>query len=191
VGFLFAMLVWPMAAPLTKKIGKRWGLVGCYGMGLISAAITPFINRPGYIYIIFAIGLVFNFVGQVRGMFLNSLMPDICDVDELESGERREGLYSAVLQFINKIESSLVGLLAMYVLAWTGFDSKMASQNVMPGDDVLIRMLWYGFIPMLIFAVVAFIITFYLPLTPEAMAKVRAELEGRRAAAKQAATEKA
>jgi Na+/melibiose symporter-like transporter len=183
VGFLFTLVVWPLAEPLSQKIGKRWGLILSTGILLIMSGITPIVTRPGWVWVIFGFSFIFIFAGAVKQTLIFAIMPDICDIDELTSGERREGLYSAVYTFVGKLESSIIGSLAMFVLAWTGFNSKLASEDVMPTHDVLIKMLWYGLTPYIIFALVAFVIVCFFPLTPKRMEAVRAELEKRRQAA--------
>lgn len=50
-----------------------------------------------------------------------AIFPDIPDVDELRSGERREGVYSALITFIRKL-SSAVALFAVGVsIDWAGY----------------------------------------------------------------------
>jgi GPH family glycoside/pentoside/hexuronide:cation symporter len=191
VGFLFTLVVWPLAAPLTRMIGKRWGLIVGFGTTLLSAALMPLIVRPGWIWVIFWYGFFFMPWGMMQGVFMESIKPDICDIDELESGERREGLYSAVFSFVNKLEISVVVLLSSYLLVWSGFDTKAAAAGIMPSQQVLNKLLWWGFAPLIFFAAVAFAITFFNPLTPAAMAKVHAELEQRRAKSRLVGPDKA
>jgi len=187
LGLAVASFVWPVAAPLTRRIGKRRGLILTFGLELVSAVTLPLILRPGWIWVLFFHMLVFIIPGSMRGMFLSSIMPDICDLDELRSGERREGLYSSVLTFINQLEVSLCTLMRGYMLAWAGFNPKLVKEGILPSQDVLHNMLWLGLTPLLVFVLVAFVITWFIPLTPELMAKVRAELDARRAAAAQKA----
>lgn len=40
--------------------------------------------------------LAFIPLGAIGGTFTSAVMPDICDIDELESGERREGLFVTI-----------------------------------------------------------------------------------------------
>jgi len=183
VGFIIASFVWPLAAPVTRKIGKRWGLILGYGVALLYACILPVLTRPGWVLVLFFYGTAFQIPGAMRGMFLSSTMPDICDVDELKSGERREGLYSSVLTFISQLEVSLCTFLSGILLALAGFDSKAVAKNILPSEAVMRNILWFAFTPYIIFATVAFLITWFMPLTPQVMAKVHAELEARRAAA--------
>jgi GPH family glycoside/pentoside/hexuronide:cation symporter len=181
IGFAFTLLVWPLAAPLTRMIGKRWGLILGFGTTLLWAIITPLLVRPGWIWWLLGCNFFFMPWSMMQGVFMESIKPDICDIDELESGERREGLYSAVFSFINKLEISVVVLVSGYLLVWSGFDTKAAAKGILPTQEVLHSLLWWGFTPLIFFAAVAFVITFFNPLTPAMMAKVHAELEVRRA----------
>jgi GPH family glycoside/pentoside/hexuronide:cation symporter len=181
IGFAFTLLVWPLAAPLTRMIGKRWGLILGFGTTLLWAIITPLLVRPGWIWWLLACNFLFMPWSMMQGVFMESIKPDICDIDELESGERREGLYSAVFSFINKLEISVVVLVSGYLLVWSGFDTKAAAKGILPTPEVLHSLLWWAFAPLILFAAVAFVITFFNPLTPAVMAKVYAELEERRA----------
>jgi Na+/melibiose symporter-like transporter len=181
LGLGFNILIWPLAAPLTKLIGKRWGLILGFGSALLSAILAPFITRPGWVWVLFLNNLFWMPWGMMQGVFFSSIQPDICDVDELESGERREGLYSAVYSFINKLEISVVMLLSGYLLFWVGFDTKSAAAGIMPSDAVITRLMWWAFAPLIFFAAIGFVLTFFNPLTPKAMAKVHEEIEKRRA----------
>jgi GPH family glycoside/pentoside/hexuronide:cation symporter len=183
IGAIVASVVWPLAAPITRKLGKRKGLILGYGLSLLSVCTLPLVTRPGWVWIIFFHGLVFMIPGAMRGMFLSSTMPDICDVDELKSGERREGLYSSVLTFIAQLEVSICTFVSGFLLSQAGFNSMDAKNGILPSDEVLQRVLWFAFTPLIFFTAVAFVITWFMPLTPEVMAKVRAELEIKRAAA--------
>jgi GPH family glycoside/pentoside/hexuronide:cation symporter len=181
-GFLVNLLIWPLAVPLTRRLGKRWGLILGMGVQLLWAVTVPLVTRPGWIWIWFAhITFLLPFF-SMKGMFLSAIMPDICDIDELESGERREGLYAAVLSFISKLEVSLCTLIGGYFLYWAGFDARAASKGIQPTVDVMHNLLWLGFVPLIFFCAVAFVITCLLPLTPKTMAAVHAALEARRAA---------
>jgi Na+/melibiose symporter-like transporter len=176
----FTLLIWPLAAPLTRLIGKRWGLVLGFGTTMLSAIITPFITRPGWIWVIFWTNVFWMPWTMMQDVFFESTKPDICDLDELESGERREGLYSAVYSFINKLEISAVFLLGGYLLHWAGFDTKAASQSVLPSPQIINNLRWCAFTPLIFFAVADFVIAFFNPITPKVMERVHAELEARR-----------
>ena len=56
-----------------------------------------------------------------------SMVGDVCDEDELHSGTRSEGMYSAVFWWFIKVGTSLASIVAGMLLLYTQFDE---SQNV-------------------------------------------------------------
>ena len=81
----------------------------------------------------------------------DSIVPDICDLDELQHGNRREALFSAVLSFVYKLEVSLCVVLVGYLIRWSGFDPKAVSQPA----EVLSRLQWFAYTPNIVFAALA------------------------------------
>lgn len=110
-------------------------------------------------------------------MLLNSMLPDICDYDELINGERREGMFAATTSFVGKFGMSLAGLVAGFVLVGSGFDADLGGEQ---GEGVLttIRLL-YCVVPAVAILLAIFIFSKY-SLTEERAYKIRAELENRR-----------
>ncbi len=178
VGLVLALAMMFLAAPITRKLGKRTGLIVCFGLMFLSTCFAPLIYQPGHLYLVVFYGLCFAPVAMVLNNLSGSLIPDICDVDELEHGERREGLFAAVQSFVNKMETSTIMLFSGFLLKFSGFDQHIIVQP----PEVLHRMLWMYFTPSIFFAGVTFVISWFIPPDQKNMAAVRAELDARRAA---------
>ena len=58
-----------------------------------------------------------------------SMTADICDLDELETGERREGLFGAIYWWMVKFGLAFAGLLSGFILGVIGFDQDVALQS--------------------------------------------------------------
>jgi len=71
-----------------------------------------------------------------------SMTADICDLDELETGERREGLFGAIYWWMVKFGLAFAGLLSGFILGFIGFDQNIAIQT----DETLaqLRMAFIG-----------------------------------------------
>jgi len=179
-GLVYAFVLLPLAKPLTKFFGKRLAMIlgACWGM--VSLLVMILITKPGNIYIITFSGLALGLIGTILGGGAISIGPDICDIDELEYGERREGLFTAVGSFVSKLENSIMMLTGTWFLAYCGFNKDLPVQS----PEVLNKMVWLFFTPPIITGIVTLIITFYIPVYSEQkMAVVRAALEQRRAEA--------
>jgi GPH family glycoside/pentoside/hexuronide:cation symporter len=185
IGVTVSFLLVFLAAKLSKAIGKRQGLIINYGILFLSASLMPFFARPGWPYLLLAQMIIFGPVlGTLFNVFVGAMMPDICDLDELQSGERREGLFSAVQGFVSKVQNSLCYLMGGYVLMLSGFDAKHAAAipPIPQTPEVVERMRWMGFTPAIIFSGLAFLFIWLYPVTEKKMAEVRAQLEARRRA---------
>jgi GPH family glycoside/pentoside/hexuronide:cation symporter len=181
VGFAASLALVPLSARLSRRLGKRLGLLYGFTAAFLGAVLLPFFARSGHPYLLLTHLVAFGCANLVLTMFMSAVMPDICDLDELESGERREGLFSAVMSFVSKIENSLCMLLGGYMVAFSGFNTHLAQQMVQQPPEVLIRLRWLGFTPAIVFTGLALAIAFFFPLTRTVMDDVRLQLEARRA----------
>lgn len=183
VGFAVAFALIPVSTWLSRRLGKRRGLILGYAAAALGAVVLPLFALPGHPYLLLAHMILFGALGAVLTLFNNAVMPDICDLDELQNGERREGLFAAVQGFVSKIENSLCMLLGGYLLSMSGFDAQAAQHAVQQAPEVIDRLRWLAFTPQIAFALIAALIAFRFPLTPQRMDEVRRLLAERRAAA--------
>jgi GPH family glycoside/pentoside/hexuronide:cation symporter len=178
-GLATALVGWLVAKQLTTLIGKRMAFILGAFAGLVQNAMLPFIVAPGHLQRWFWLNVAFLPIGVILGAATAGIMPDICDLDELATGARREGMFTAVQAFVSKMEISVMTLLTGVFLAWTGFDAALPQQP----QWVLHRMLWMGFAPLIVISAICTVLSCFMPVTASMMAKVRAELDARHAAA--------
>jgi len=101
-----------------------------------------------------------------------SFAADICDEDELNTGHRREGLYSAVFALVYKTAIGIVALGSGALLAWAG----VVGQETMLSDDILLKVRTaYLFIPV-IFLSLAILSMWRYPLTRERVTEIQSQL---------------
>ncbi len=63
-------------------------------------------------------------------MLIPSMMADLCDEDELQHGQRREGVFVAIHSWVTSLSAALALLLAGLSLNLIGFDAQLsAAQN--------------------------------------------------------------
>lgn len=105
-----------------------------------------------------------------------SFAADICDEDELHTGHRREGLYSAVFAFVYKSAIGVVALGSGALLAWVGVAGQETS---LPAEILLKVRLAYLSIPVVFLSFAVLAMWFY-PLTRDRVAEIQAQLKSRR-----------
>jgi len=87
-----------------------------------------------------------------------AIFPDIPDVDELRSGERREGIYSALTTFTRKLSSALAVFAVAQVLQLAGYippveqAGKLIESVQTPAFITALRM-FFVFIPVLFISI--------------------------------------
>jgi GPH family glycoside/pentoside/hexuronide:cation symporter len=101
----------------TKILSDRISKGPAYGSGLVLAGLAiigTFLlpHHPTPLIYLLAVIAGIGFAGQF--VFPGSMVPDVVEVDEAQTGERREGLYFGIWSFIGK----LTGALGIAVSGW-------------------------------------------------------------------------
>lgn len=175
-GMAFGFAGIPFFSWIARRHGKRTGLA-C----VLSLAICAFIGdwwlydpeRP--VLQLLACGFV-AFTGAGFWTLYAATIGDVVDYDEAETGQRREGSFSACQSWISKVGIALGVGASGWILQFTGFDAKQAVQT--PESLFWIRILLSG-IPVIGLALALFAILRF-PLTEARMGEIRARLEARR-----------
>ena len=126
-------LVIPIVAAVSKKIGKRNTFILSQGISVIGYVLFWFLFVPGKPYL-FLIALPFHSFG-IGGLFtlMMSMTADVCDLDEFNTGQRREGILGAVYWWMVKFGNAFAGLLGGLILWTVGFDPEAASESAIYG----------------------------------------------------------
>jgi GPH family glycoside/pentoside/hexuronide:cation symporter len=174
---LISLGVLPFAPRVGRALGKRTLLLLGTGLHLATSLAAWVLLTPGQPWLLILLALLFAPAGLFMGVFTGSAMPDICDLDELQHGSRREGLFSAVTAFVTKVEVSLCALVIGYMLTFARFDAALPAQT----PATLMRLHWLAVWPYALLSAAALALAFSYPLTAARMAEVRAQLAARRA----------
>jgi len=114
-----------ISLPFYQQLGKRFSKARTYIIGAAGFVVVMFFSflftpgTPAPALYIFAVLVGIGSGGVV--MMIYAIFPDIPDVDELRSGERREGTYSALTTFTRKLSSALAVFAVAQVLQLAGY----------------------------------------------------------------------
>ncbi len=176
-GMILGLSGIPVYTAIARKFGKRRAMMGVQLSAMAAFLGTWWFYNPSIPWLqVFASGLI-AFTGAGFWVLYGSIGADVMDYDELESGKRREGAFSASGSWIMKVGMATGIGLSGWILSFTGFDAALGSaQN--PDTLTMIRLLLAA-IPIggLVIAMIALSM---FGLTPERMHEIRAELEARR-----------
>jgi GPH family glycoside/pentoside/hexuronide:cation symporter len=175
---VLSMAVLPFVPRISRSLGKRRAVIlGC-GIALGQGCIMPLLYTPANPYLQLVAAALTAPLIAIAIVLRDAIVPDICDIDELENGKRREALFTAVVSFVYKMEVSFCVVLVGYLLRFSAFDQTAKIQE----PEVLTLLRWFTFGPNIVFCAVALLFAIRFPVTEDYMAEVRRKLDVRRAA---------
>jgi GPH family glycoside/pentoside/hexuronide:cation symporter len=175
-GMVFGFLGIPFFNRLAHRFGKRAALATVLTLAICAFIGDWWLYDPQHpVLQLFACGFV-AFTGSGFWTLYGSVLADVVDHDELESGQRREGSFSACQSWISKVGIALGVGASGWILQFTGFDAKAPVQS--EHAIFMIRILLSA-IPV-IGLVLALLAILRFPLTAPRMHEIRAALEARR-----------
>jgi GPH family glycoside/pentoside/hexuronide:cation symporter len=177
VYFVCGLLGILTANRLSRLIGKHKTLICTLCIGLVAFGSSWWLYTPDYPQLSMLCSGLNGFSATGLWVVLPAMSADVIDFDELQSGKRREGAYSATFSWVMKAGMMFSMLIGGPLLEFTGFDAKLGGAQ--SAETVLwIRILFAG-IPVTALLIALFLIQFY-PLSTERMREIRAQLERRR-----------
>lgn len=167
----------PLILAWSKRTAKSTVLKGIYTLNIVNSISKWFIYQPGNHYFIFFDPLLGALYWIAIGTVKQAMMADVCDQDELEHGERREGMFGSVFGWITKTAVSLTFLISGLSLVLAGFDSKLGGDQP-EGTFTIMRlaMVLGGVIP----SILSLWLMKYYPISRETAEETRRILEERR-----------
>ena len=175
-GMAFGFAGIPFFAWIARKHGKRAGLATVLALAICAFIGDWWLYDPERPYLqLFACGFV-AFTGAGFWTLYNATLGDVVDYDELQTGQRREGSFSACQSWISKLGIALGVGASGWILQFTGFDSQKPVQD--PHAIFMIRILLSG-VPV-IGLVIALVSLLRFELSESRMLDIRGQLEATR-----------
>ncbi|MBC2605463.1 MFS transporter [Pelagicoccus albus] len=176
-GMVFGFAGIPFYTMISKWLGKKGAMGLVLFMAILAFIGDWFFYNPNYPWMqLLATGCV-AFTGAGFWTLYSSILPDVIDYDELETGKRREGAFSACQSWIMKVGIAIGAGASGWILAATGFDSDLG------GDQPPEAIFWIRFllstVPVLFLSAALFCL-YKFPLSREKMASIRVDLENMR-----------
>ncbi|MDO9286348.1 MAG: MFS transporter [Aquabacterium sp.] len=167
----------PTVAWMSKRMGKKNAFMLSQGISLLGYVLLWFLMVPGKPWM-FLFALPFFSFG-IGGLFtlMMSMTADVCDLDELATGKRREGIFGAIYWWMVKLGFAVAGLLSGAIMAVVAFTPGAAVQ---PEGAVDGLRLFYSGVPIVGTALAMWIMRNY-DLDEQRAMEVHAELQRRKA----------
>ena len=169
-------IVIPIVAWISKKTGKKNAFMISQGISIIGYIMLWFLFIPGKPYMfLFALPFFAFGIGSLFTLMM-SMTADVCDLDELNTGKRREGIFGAIYWWMVKFGFAIAGLLTGAIMTLVGF----VPDAVNSPDSITGLRLFYSGIPILGTLIAMYIMRNY-DLTEEKAVGISKELARRKA----------
>ena len=180
IGTLSTFLVIAFVTWLATRIGKRLTFAISTGISMLGYALKWFCYQPDNPWLVVLPAPLIAF--GLGGLFtlMPSMMADIVDLDELETHERREGMYGSIYWWVVKLGMTAALAGGGFLLNATGFKVELGGAQA--ESTITLLRLYDAVIPVIASAIAIWAVA-TLGIDQQAAEKTRKALDARRGAA--------
>jgi GPH family glycoside/pentoside/hexuronide:cation symporter len=174
---LLMLFVW---GALSQRLGKK--AVYFMGMSLwIIAQAGLFFLKPDQISLMYVLAIMAGVGVSTAYLIPWSMIPDVIELDELNTGQRREGIFYAFMVFLQKLGLALGLYLVGVALETSGFKEAVPGQNSLPiQPDSALQAIRFAVGPLPMIALICgLVLAYFYPLTREVHAEILLKLKER------------
>ncbi|MEI6438549.1 MAG: MFS transporter [Candidatus Omnitrophota bacterium] len=167
----------PLTSWVSSKLGKRKTFLITMSLAIFGYVlkwigynqVNPYLLLIAAPFLAFHLGSLFTIVC--------SMIADVCDLDELQTGTRREGMFSGIYWWVQKLGMAGAAVLSGYFLNWTGFKQELGLHQA-PSALFYMRVCDVG-IP-IVTSLLAIYIIMTFEVTEDNAYDIRKQLEAKR-----------
>lgn len=174
---LVMLFVW---SAVSKRFGKKI-VYFAGGLVWIIAQLGLFLLQPGQVGLMYVLAVMAGVGVSTAYLVPWSMIPDIIELDELQTGQRREGVFYGFMVLLQKLGLALGLFLVGQALQQSGFISAVAGEPIpVQPESALSAIRWaVGPIPT-ISLICGLVLTYFYPVTREVHAEVLLKLAERK-----------
>jgi len=168
--FLAALLVQGTAIFMmyfVNRLSRRLGKQEIFYIGIgtwVIAQIALFFIQPGQVAALYLLCVVVSFGVATAYVVPWAMLPDVIELDELQTGQRREGVFYAFMTLLQKVGLGLGLFLVSLALQFSGFESGAVEQ---PDSALLAIRIFIGPVPMVLL-LLAMLLAWFYPIDRQA-----------------------
>lgn len=169
---LLMLFVW---SAVSQRVGKK----PVYFMGMscwILAAGGLFFLQPGQLGLLYGLTILAGVGVSTAYLIPWSMLPDVIELDELKTGQRREGIFYSFMVLLQKLGLALGLQMVGLALQWSGYIGGASEQ---PTSALLAIRIVVAPLPM-VCLLAGLVLAYFYPITREVHAEILLKLEERR-----------
>ena len=180
LGAISTFVVIGIVTWMSSRFGKRKAFFIAIGISMIGYALKWFCYNPEMPLLLLLPAPLMAF--GLGGLFtlMGSMIADVCDYDELNTYERREGMFGSIYWWVVKLGMALALAAGGFLLNATGFDVALDGNQT---EQTIFMMRFFDVFVPLITSALAIWAVYSFSITEERAHEIRTELEQRRGAA--------
>ena len=180
LGAISTFVVIGIVTWMSSRFGKRKAFFIAIGISMIGYALKWFCYNPEMPLLLLLPAPLMAF--GLGGLFtlMGSMIADVCDYDELNTYERREGMFGSIYWWVVKLGMALALAAGGFLLNATGFDVALDGNQT---EQTIFMMRFFDVAVPLITSALAIWAVYSFSITEERAHEIRTELEQRRGAA--------
>jgi glycoside/pentoside/hexuronide:cation symporter, GPH family len=165
---------------LSARVGKKTVYMMGNALWMI-AELGLFMLKPGQTGLLYALGIVIGMGVSTAYLIPWSMIPDVIELDELKTGQRREGVFYSFMVFLQKLVLAAALAIVGQTLQAAGFLSQMAGQpEPIQPPAALDAIRWMvGPLPAVVLAI-GIALAYFYPITKEKHAEILLQLAERK-----------
>ncbi len=176
-GFAPALILAPLAVPLTRKVGKK-------ELGIIAAAMGTvafgalFLMKTTNMWLYTIINIVGLLGFGLFNLIIWAFVSDVIDDQEVRTGKREDGTIYAVCSFSRKLGQAIASALGGWSLGWIGY-----VEGSLTGQSEAVKNGIYNIatlVPTILYLIVGVCLIFIYPLSKKKVAENAAILKAKR-----------
>ena len=167
-----------------KFVSNRLGKKTVYYLGMIVWIIAQaalFVIQPGQTTQLYIAAIMAGFGVSVAYLIPWSMIPDVIELDELNTGQRREGVFYSFMVLLQKLGLALALFLVGQALELSGFVERIPGEAIPVQPDSALLAIRIAIAPLpTIFLIIGLVLTYFYPITKEVHADIRRQLKERK-----------
>ncbi|MGB5962515.1 MAG: MFS transporter [Coleofasciculaceae cyanobacterium] len=174
---LIMLFVW-------SAVSKRFGKKAVYFMGMIIWIIAQaglFFLQPEQIGLMYFLATLAGVGVSTAYLIPWSMIPDVIELDELQTGQRREGIFYGFMVLLQKVGLAVGLFLVGQALEFSGFIETAPGQTapIQPASALLAIRISIGPLPT-IALILGLILAYFYPITKAVHAEILLKLQERK-----------
>ncbi len=167
-----------------NAVSRRYGKQVVYFMGMslwLIAQIGLFFVQPGQIALMYVLAVMAGFGVSTAYLVPWSMLPDVIELDELNTGQRREGIFYSFIVFVQKICLGIAVNIVLQRLGTAGYIKPTTEIAIPIQPNSVLDVIRFSIGPIPAIALICgLILAYFYPLTREVHAEILLKLKQRK-----------